>query len=258
MGPNKNGMRSISAASRPEWTHRAGGLDSRAENSLADIESTKVWENSNIVTSSWLDRLLLAQCITRIMPVVIRMSHRQRHQRTVKSSYENSACYEILPVWKKNIGEIFDLASNWAKYALILQEKPHEFTRIDMIPSILLFPTHFILHELGENFAYDPQFKGPKQERSSTDTVFMIIFTVVIVLWMAMGFWGKHSSRTNSIRAAQITSQIPVVSVYRQSSHNHWRSISFPAIGTSDFIKRVSSDTSKATVSWYCARCKWE
>lgn len=38
---------------------------------------------------------------------------------------------------------------------------------------------------------YDPDFDGPKKERTYTDVPFMIIFSVVIVSWMTMGIWGK-------------------------------------------------------------------
>lgn len=41
---------------------------------------------------------------------------------------------------------------------------------------------------------YDPEFKGPKKERSSTDVAFTIIFSIVVVLWLAMGFWGETKS----------------------------------------------------------------
>lgn len=53
-----------------------------------------------------------------------------------------------------------------------------------------IFPNFSQTPLTGVAFVYDPQFVGPEQNRSSTDTPFTIIFTIFILTWMAMGTWG--------------------------------------------------------------------
>lgn len=45
--------------------------------------------------------------------------------------------------------------------------------------------------KLGEPFVYDPKFNGPRLERSSTDTICLVVFATAVGIWMAVGFWGE-------------------------------------------------------------------
>lgn len=154
----------------------------------------------------------------------------------------------------RNSGVWKEFPFNWPNQQVICSEVEEKIeknsTKITKTTTFHLFSAHTHTHNVGEPYFYDPQFRGPKRERSLTDVASLIIFGIVVVIWLAIGFWGEVVGASfKQLRIllpimTKIMSTILVPFDFRLASR-------FTAIGTSDFIRRVSSDTTKSTVSWH-------